>query len=93
MSIRDLLIGLLIGGAISLGIYAIHRARIGGSFPNYKVVGFENIEEWEIVEDEEGNLKKIIVHRSVRPAGKAESVRYRDVGEVREQERTGTSQN
>jgi hypothetical protein len=29
--------------------------------------GWVNTEEWEIVEDSEGNLKKIIVHRKVLP--------------------------
>lgn len=29
----------------------------------------QNIEEWEIVEDKEGNLKKIVVHREVKKNG------------------------
>jgi len=87
MSIRDLLIGLLLGGAISLGIYAVWRARAGGGgsssspSPQYKAVAFENVEEWEVVEDEEGNLRKIIVHRSVRPLTDWQ-VKYRDAGEA-----------
>jgi hypothetical protein len=32
----------------------------------YLSQGFENVEEWEIIRDETGRLKKIVAHRKVR---------------------------
>ncbi|GAI41139.1 unnamed protein product [marine sediment metagenome] len=52
-------LGLGLGVAIGAGItlYFLYRS-------TWRSV--ENAEEWEIVEDEHGNLKKIIVHRRVK---------------------------
>jgi len=53
-------------------ILSIIRSRFGGSVGASRPLlsspkGFENVEEIEVVEDEKGDIKRIIVHRRVVP--------------------------
>jgi len=61
---------LMLGVAVAVGV-AIGASLLWLAFsesfpqPSPRYTTVTNIEEWELVEDEAGNLKKIVVHRRV----------------------------